>query len=337
MAISQKHIADALNLSVITVSRALRNYPHLAPETRARVLQKASELGYHKMSAVQPAQSTSSRPKRAGILFYEAPGQPQRPLGSRVREMIFYALQREARRLHVEVLVETVVADETPMLVRNRSIDVAFLFGRYTSESVKLLGGLPSLAVSSFVPCPGLPRVVADNVGGMRCSTEHLIELGHRRILFLGLEASHTDIFRERKHGYLIAMHERGLEPMLRTYSGWPGPSFAIPTEDLRGCTGIVCASDALAYYVLGCLGKMKLRVPEDRALVAFDHLQDDYPHSPCKITSYGPDWDVMGRVAADLMFAQPSEIARGDIVVTVPGALHVHGSSVPTADVAAG
>lgn len=329
MAISQKHIADALNLSVITVSRALRNHPHLAPDTRARVLQKAFELGYHKLSAPGLARVEPGSPKRAGILFYEAPGQPQRPLGSRVRETIFYALQKEARRLHVEVLVETVASNEAPMLVRNRSIDVAFLFGRYTPESVSLLGGIPSLAVSSFVPCTGLPRVVADNVGGMRRATEHLIDLGHRRILFLGLEASHTDIFRERKHGYLIAMHERGLEPRLRTYSGWPSPGFAIPPEDMQGCTGIVCASDALAYYVQGGLEKNGLRVPEDRSVVAFDHLPDDYPHSSCKITSYGPDWETMGRIAADLMFAQPLEIARRDIVVTVPGTLHVHDSAI--------
>ncbi len=327
MAISQKHIADALNLSVITVSRALRNHPHLAPDTRARVLQKASELGYHKMPVPQVARPEPEAPKRAGILFYEAPGQPRRPLGSRVREMIFYALQKEARRLHVEVLVETVASNETPLLVRNRSIDVAFLFGRYTAESVKLLGDIPGLAVSSFAPCAGLPRVVADNIGGMRRATEHLIGLGHRRILFLGLEASQTDIFRERKHGYLIAMHEQGLEPRLRTYSGWPSPGFSIPPEDFNDCTGIVCASDALAYFVQDRLEKIGLRVPEDRSLVAFDHLPDDYPHSTCKITSYGPDWETMGRIAADLMFAPPLEIGR-ELVVTVPGALHLHDSA---------
>ena len=71
MPINQQQIADALGLSIITVSRALRDHPDLAGATKVRVLQKARELGYAK-TKTRPA-ATTGAPRRAGILLYEAP------------------------------------------------------------------------------------------------------------------------------------------------------------------------------------------------------------------------------------------------------------------------
>jgi len=325
MAVSQKQIAEALNLSTITVSRALRNHSYLSEKTKARVLEKARELGYAKSRA--KAGTEEAKVRRAGVIFYEAPGQAEISLASRLKNFVFCALQQECKRLRVEMLIETVNLSETPMSVNNGTIDVAFIFGRYTPESVARLGAIPTLAVSSFITTPGLSRIVADNLRGMQMATEHLIRLGHRKILFVGNIDSHTRLFRERAQGYLIAMHEHGLEPVIKEYA-----NYQVAAEDLVGYTGLVCASDALAYSARRQLEGMGMRLPQECSIVGFDNLAHEYPLEPTKITTYGPDWGLMGRMAADLLLSHPLEVHNQELTITVPGKIvFYHSTAAPS------
>lgn len=315
MAVNQQQIADALNISVITVSRALRNHPDMADATKARVLQKARELGYAKLkkqeSHIAPA------PRRAGILLYESPhGDRQDPLASGVKRAIFLALQRECQRLQVETLIETPSADEIPLLVKNNTVNAVFIFGRYTPETISHLQQLPAIAISSFIDHPALPRIVADNFNGMRLATEHLIRLGHRDILFVGQADPYTRMFEERADGYVSAMHRHGLAPLVHMRES----ADALPgTETVRRHTAVVCASDGVAYALHAKLAAAGMKLPEECSLVGFDNLPTDNPYP---LTTYAPDWELMGRMAADLLLSRPLDIRGQSIVVTVGGKL---------------
>lgn len=321
MSVSQQKIADALNLSVITVSRALRDHPDMAKATKARVLQKARELGYSKFQR-RPV-SADPAPRRAGILLYDSPhGDKQDSLASGVKRRIFLALQKECQRLQIETLIETPSLEETPLIVKNRTIQAAFVFGRYTTEAIAHLKDIPSIAVSSFIDCPDLPRIVADNLNGMRLTTEHLISLGHSEILFLGIRDSLTRLFAERADGYVAAMHRSDLTPSVRfcqTHNDLPDPA------ELRRWTAIVCASDGLAYNLHAKLSAAGLKIPRDISIAGFDNLPSDYPYP---ITTYSPDWDMMGAMAAGLLLSSPLDIRNKGLVVTVPGKLKIAGST---------
>lgn len=325
MTVSQQKIADALNLSVITVSRALRDHPDMAEATKARVLQKARELGYTKFKKRQAPNPPA--PRRAGILLYENPhGTRQDPLASGVKRAIFLALQKECQRLEVETMIETPSADEVPLLVKNGTISAAFIFGRYNADTVTHLRNIPSIAVSSFIDYPGLPRIVADNFNGMRLATEHLIGLGHRDILFIGLVDAYTRLFEERADGYVAAMHRGNLTPAVRFCEALdllPSP------DEIRRHTAVVCASDGLAYALHAKLTAAGMKLPEECSLVGFDNLPTDNPYS---LTTYAPNWELMGRMAADLLLSTPLDIRNQDIVITVAGNLLVRGSTVPLA-----
>ncbi|MBC2602144.1 LacI family DNA-binding transcriptional regulator [Puniceicoccus vermicola] len=321
MSVSQKQIADALNLSTITVSRALRDYPHLAADTRERVLQKANELGYRKNRA--QLSSPSEKVKRAGIIFFEAPDQAHMSFASKLKTMTFYSLQQECKRMKVETLIETVDLEETPQIVQNRTIDAAFIFGRYSPHSLTSLAGIPSLAVSSYIDGTGISRVIADNQNGMKLATEHLIRLGHRKIAFLGYKESHTRLFVERSNGYLLAMHENGLTP----------ESHFIPRgqKDIRipeGCTAIACSSDSMAYFVAHRLQAAGMSIPEDISIVGFDNLADEMISHSQKISSYGPNWEQMGRSAARILLSDPELCHQGEFTLTISGKLYDHGST---------
>ncbi|MDR1280130.1 MAG: LacI family transcriptional regulator [Opitutaceae bacterium] len=339
MRISQKQIAEALNLSIITVSRALRDHPDLATGTKARILQKARELGYTKFQARTQMMGTAGglggmsggngngHPTRVGILLYESEDMHQGDLlRSDVPRSIFLALQKECQRREIETLIETPSLDSPPLLVKNRTVSGVFLFGRYTEAATRLLGDTPALAVSSFISCGGLPRIVADNAGGMRGATEYLIGLGHKKILLVGSADSRTQIFRERADGYVVAMHRAGL----RSEVYFTPVAREVPDDLLRRFTAVVCTNDSMAYTLQNQMFARGWKLPEECSMVAFDNLlaQD----RSLKVTSYGPDWDLMGRLAAGLLLAQPLDLQGNNVVVTVPGKLHVRGSAVAVA-----
>lgn len=297
----------------------------MAATTKARVLQKAQELGYTKFK--KRLDASAPKPRRAGILLYENPhGAPQDPLASGVKRAIFLALQRECQRLQVETMIETPSADEVPLIVRNGTIDVAFVFGRYTADTVEQLRNIPAIAVSSFIDHAGLPRIVADNLNGMRLATEHLIKLGHRDILFLGQDDHYTRLFEERADGYVTAMHRHGLSPELRFCANLN----ALPSvDDIRRYTAIVCSSDGWAYALHGKLAAAGMKLPEECSIVGFDNLPTDNPYP---LTTYNPDWELMGRMAAGLLLSQPLDIRGQDLVITVSGKILVRGSTVSCA-----
>lgn len=338
MQVSQKQIADALNLSVITVSRALRDHPDLATDTKIRILQKAREMGYskplprngnggtspHTLATGGNNTNGNGQPRRIGILLYESDESHQVDLlKSDVRRSIFLALQKECQRHEVETLIETPSPDSPPLLIKNRTVGGVFIFGRYTPETIRLLGDTPALAVSSFIECGGLPRIVADNARGMRESTEYLIGLGHKKILFVSNAESRTQLFRERADGYVAAMHRAGLAPEVRFLK----EGEKLSEEEIRRYTGLACASDAQAYVIQDQLLARGWKLPEECSMVAFDNLVAlDHP---LKVTTYAPDWDLMGRLAAGLLLSRPLDLQGKDVVITVPGRLIVRGSTM--------
>lgn len=323
MQVNQKKIAEMLGLSVITVSRALRDHPDMSEATKSRVLEKARELGYAKSPRGRGRQ-VEAAPRRAGILLYESGHlHPQDPLASGVKRAIFLALQKECQRLQVETMIETPASDGVPLLVKNGTIDIAFIFGRYGEEAVSKLRNIPAIAVSSFIDHPGLPRIVADNYNGMRLATEHLIEYGHKNIFFVGLSDAYTQLFEERADGYVTAMHRAGLAPVVR----FCDDADSLPSADeIRRYSAVVCASDGLAYALHGKLLAAGMRLPEDCSLVGFDNLPTEYPFL---VTTYAPDWELMGRMAADLLLSPPLDLKGQELVITVPGRMLIRGSSV--------
>lgn len=329
MSVNQKQIAEALNLSIITVSRALRDHPDLAQKTKERVLEKAAELGYNKKRRsrpmpLRPAQSVTGQ-RRAGIIIYSDEESPEVDLlKSTILRRIFLSLQKECQRLGIETLIETSYNQPAkPLLVRNGIVDSVFLLGRYTAKSVEQLGDIPALAVSSFIECPGLPRVVADNFHGMRMATEHLIELGHRKILFITHQHTHTQIFRERAYGYIAAMHNHGLSPHLQNL---PLQDVPLALSDIAPYSAVVCSSDSIAYMLQNQLRSAGWKLPQQCSIVAFDN-NTTHPGIYKPVTSYAPDWDLMGKTAADLLFSQPISVQGSEIVVTIPGKLAVNDS----------
>lgn len=299
----------------MTVSRALRNHPDLSEETKARVIQTARAMGYAKTST-PVATAESPTHKRVAVLAFEPADQRYPLFDSDVQRAIFLSLQRECQQQGVETVVEFPHSGEWPLSIKNGSATAAFIFGRYSLNDLIPLRGVPSLAVSSFISDASISRIVADNLCGMAEVTEHLITLGHRRILFLGRNEQQTQLHRERSDGYTVAMFRNGLTPEVRFVSEEDIPAL-LPV--IQKHTALVCSADSLAHSLQSILPGLGISIPDQISLAGFDHLPS---RLALKLTSYAPDWAEMGRLAASLLLFNSAAVENSRLKIIAPGHL---------------
>lgn len=317
--VKQKEIAKKLNLSVMTVSKALRNHPDLAEATKNQVIKKALEMGYTDI----PALAAKRCP--LGIIIYQSSREQHAPLlESEIRRRIFEAVQRACRRRNIETVVEFAEPSEVPLFIRNHTVKGVMVLGRYTSETVANLQGISAIAVSNFTSTTILPRITADNQGGARLVTQNLIKQGHKSILFLGLEESGSELHRERSEGYCLEMLQHGLTPHLKFLAR---DRMEEALKEVSNYTAVACSSDSTAHALLTLLRANGKRVPEDCSVTGFDNLLSS---ESCGLTTYAPDWVLMGELAVQLIFSSDPQINGKNVHVVIPGELIVRSSTQP-------
>ncbi|WP_437652435.1 substrate-binding domain-containing protein [Sorangium sp. So ce1182] len=166
--------------------------------------------------------------------------------------------------------------------------------------------GRPVVTLSTHARDARCPYVVPDNHGGALAAARHLIEHGHRRILFAG-NMTHEDI-RQRFQAYRDALDEHGI-PFD------PGLVFELPNNERASgrlaaqrlfdlglsCTAMFMATDQGALGALDALTEAGLRVPEDIALVGFDDIEAARYTSP-PLTTVRQRFDALGRTAAQML-----------------------------------
>jgi diguanylate cyclase (GGDEF)-like protein/PAS domain S-box-containing protein len=150
------------------------------------------------------------------------------------------------------------------------------------------------------------PKVVPDNVTGVRASVRHLVAHGHRRIAFAG-SLSQRDM-RERYEAYQEALREAGIEPE---------PELLYPareTTELGGrmaaemmlaagmpASAVVTATDYNAHGLMATLRQAGVRLPEDLAVIGFDDVEASSHQDPA-LSTVTQRFDRMGEMAVDLV-----------------------------------
>jgi LacI family transcriptional regulator len=130
---------------------------------------------------------------------------------------------------------------------------------------------------------PALPRVVSDDVEGGRMATQHLLDLGHERIAFLGDlpdPAARFVASDRRRRGYELALRRAHLEvsEALVQLGTHDRAAARAATEELLGLddppTAIFAASDTQALGVLEAAAARGIDVPRELSVIGFDDLE---------------------------------------------------------------
>ncbi|MCH7609667.1 MAG: LacI family DNA-binding transcriptional regulator [Chloroflexi bacterium] len=179
-----------------------------------------------------------------------------------------------------------------------------------------------------------------DDRHGAKQLTEHLLELGHRQIAFLG-NVRGGRLTQERLSGYREALFEADLmvpgEYVAMASSGEPTGG----AEGMRSLldrelppTAVVCYNDMMAFGAMQVIRESGLTVPADLSVVGFDDIELSAYFSPALTTFHQPKYQL-GSEAARMMLRQLNGAFEGRDVeqaesITVRGELRIRSSTAP-------
>ena len=157
--------------------------------------------------------------------------------------------------------------------------------------------------------------VSVDDIEGGRLATEHLLDLGHRRIAFVG-ESDAIRQHAERYAGARLAVEARGLDPdsvLTRIDTNAMDIPAGVRATDMllaHRPTAIFCANDVLAFGVYRGLAGRGLSVPGDVSLMGYDDI-DVAANWIVPLTSVRQPAAKIGRIATRLLLAHSSGAAN--------------------------
>jgi LacI family transcriptional regulator len=299
-------VARLAGVSQMTASRALNGRAGVSRETRDEVLRIASDIGY---VVNRTAQKLSGG--RNGIIGIITPtldtqfsselilgaGRAARAAGC---EVLIYTMSDEDRRLHHDVLG----------LVRQFSDALLAILPRDSLWLDSLAkANLPVVVIDQRGTMHRFPSVSVDNYGGAQLAVEHLIELGHTRIAFLGGGDSIEGV-RDRQRGYVDALARHGLPHApeliasgdLSQMTAFEVVSRLLDLADPP--TAIFTANDQSAFGAIAAAREAGLRVPDDISVVGFDDIPMAEQFHPALTTVRQP-FQQMASSAVNTLLAQ--------------------------------
>ncbi len=340
MPISIKELADHLGLSVSTVSKALNDYDDVSKHTKQQVLAAAKELGYVPDTAARNLRRKETR--KIGVVYCLSKTEKQVK-----SEFYFEELRGAANAAELadyNLLLYTIASSAHPerlaRICQSHEVDgIILLAGGYdlTDQIAMLtLQQMPFVVVNQRVEDPTVTYIVADNRAGGQLATQHLLELGHRRIGYIGrvtLDPENDD----RLSGYKRALSEAGIafdEALTRHTSddyATIRPAVNSLLAEPNPPTGIFVFNDGRAVSVLQALREARRRVPADVAVVGFDGLYFSQACTPPLTTILQPEAEL-GRLATEALLEQLTQEAKRPVQKILPVELIVRASTVATA-----
>ncbi|NLC52400.1 MAG: GntR family transcriptional regulator [Firmicutes bacterium] len=167
--------------------------------------------------------------------------------------------------------------------------------------------GIPYLMLHAYYPELDPAYIIMDDEKGGYLATQHLIQLGHRRIA--GLFKADDLQGLKRRIGFLKALQDYGLEPIPELIGAYETEElYSYPDQFTRNLlqqtpppTGMVCYNDQVALFVLEALREEGIKVPEDFSLISFDDSSLAVA-SEVKLSGIEHPKVAMGRQAARLI-----------------------------------
>jgi LacI family transcriptional regulator len=270
-------VAERAGVSRQTVSNALNNPELLREDTLLRVQAVIEELGYTPNRAARQLRTRASH--MIGLRFEPA----QEGTSNALMDRFVHTLVETMAETGHHVLLFSGAVDD-PLdgyddLLRATAVDAFVITDTYagTAETELLRRvGAPFVTFGRPWDDPAAthPWVDVDGSRGARLATEHLLEVGHRRVAWLGWEDT-SRIGEDRRSGWEAALVAAGLDTTglgVRTTDNVDAARMeAHRLLDGDTVTGFACASDTLAIGVLHALHERGLRPGVDAGVVGFD------------------------------------------------------------------
>ena len=311
-------VARRAGVSRALVSIVMRGVPGASQETRERVLRAADEIGYIPDDAARRLSRARSGSGALGVVF---------GVGHAFHQDLLERLY--VHRGRFDLVLSGVTGERT----QDEAIQTVL---RERCEGVLLLGGapgpdawtttarqLPVVSVLRDVRVAGVDRVLTQEAVGMAHAVDHLVDLGHRRIVHVhGGGAAGA---RARHRGHDEAMRAAGLAVLPPIGGGLTEEEGARAADELlargladgQGPTALTVFNDRCALGLVDRLRSRGQQVPQDVSVVGFDDIRAaGYAH--VGLTTIRQDADRLAQLAVARVaerIERPELRARRDLV----------------------
>lgn len=315
-----RDVADLAGVGTMTVSRVLSGSVPVGDDTRRRVMAAIEQLDYRPNEVARSLRE--ARTRSIGIIvpnFYDS---------------FFACCAHEVNLVAQEhgysVMVTTSGEDasveyEEASLMMRRNIEGLIVIPAWVGDSQLTkpeFASVPIVALDRPIASEhrhhtNLSSVVVENRKGAERGVRHLIEHGHRNILFLSL-SNELYTLSERHAGYVQAMRKAALTP--EAYFNCATEESTIQVlRNLKAAkrlpSAIFASNNLVTQHTLHALAALHLSVPKKIALVAFDDLEMFDIFLP-PVTVLRQPIKKLGRTAAEFLFAR-LKAPRGDAPLT--------------------
>ncbi|WP_223654215.1 LacI family DNA-binding transcriptional regulator [Hymenobacter psoromatis] len=299
-------LAQQLNISVSTVSRALSGHSAISEATVKRVTDLAKELGYQPNSL-----ASGLRKGRSNMLGVMVPH-----IDGNFFSQVVKGIEAAASKAGYHVLIcqsnEDVVHERANVeILMNAQVEGILVSLSRTTREVKHFEkvrkrDIPLVFFDRILAGYDVNAVVLDDRAGGYRATKHLLEQGYRRIAhFSGPQ--HLNIYKYRRQGYEDALREYGL-PVAEELTILGDMKMDDGSDGMRQLLAlpqppdaVFSCSDLSAAGALQVLNERGLRVPQDMGLVGFSNELFSCLTVP-QITSIDQHCELMGRSATHLL-----------------------------------
>lgn len=297
-------VAKLAGVSTMTVSRVLNDAPNVREDLRRRVFAAIDQLHYQPNELARSLRKQRSR--QIGVLVPNLSD----PFFATCAHMVSTVAKLHSYSVVLSTSNEDPKAEyEEANRMMRRNVEGLIVIPANLGGKASLLlsrdfDRLPIVTLDRPIAGSRFDSLLVENEHGAREGTKHLISLGHKRILFLGLS---DDLYtmKMRRNGYTAAMQEASLTPQLVVLSGELDDTRRVLREILgqkRPPSALFCANNLTTRQVLYGLNEMGIHPPEKLALVGFDDFEMAEVMRPGTTVVRQPT-ELLGRTAAEILF----------------------------------
>lgn len=327
MPVTIRDLAQKLQLSITTVSRALDGYSDVSEETRQRVVEAAHEIGYEPSYAARQL-----RRKRTDSIGYILPTSSPR-FSDPFYISFLTGLCDEVASHHLDLMVTSCPPDSEKeqhqyrQWVQSRRVDgIVINRTRLNDWRIDFLAQnkIPFVSLGKGETMADYPYVDIHDADGMKKLVLHLVEKGHRRIAFIGASPDliiHTNRFQGYQQGLAAARipfdptwvrqgdltEERGYQVAMDLLSKPDAP------------TAIIGCNDLTALGVLRAAREKGLYIGTELAIAGYDGIKETEFTSPPITTLYQPTYDIARTLARMLVKSIQGETLDETCVTVEP------------------
>lgn len=317
--ITMRDIAEALGVSVATVSRALKDSPRISTEQREKIKAYAQEHNYYPNILAESLRNNAARPiKVIGVIvpqyehFYFSSvlsGIDQEATSRGYTIMVGESLDQFERE---ELLCKRFYENKVCGIIVSQAKNTT----RYEHFQKLIDHSLPLVFYDRICTGINCDRVVVDDYQGAFNAVSYLIETGCRRIAFYGSPMT-MEISKNRYNGYRDALLKAGLEPEERFFRICDNRNDAeaitpeiLSQEEIPDA--FFAVNDDTAIGILYTAKRMGYRVPQDISICGFTNGQRAVACDPM-LTTVEQRGVRVGEEAANILISK----AEGEIPIT--------------------